>query len=147
MLNNTKRGGFSLNPLITKIIFSTAAFLGYGSWAVYSNIMDGSESSMLIAWRAGCIQGVYSALITLVNMLMLEFSYSRFYAEHPPKIGRVYAVITVLMFQYSVIIPVHLINGTPNIFLTLLPGIIIGTAFSYAYVSAYSKATTENPQE
>ena len=132
-----------INPRLAKIIFAAIAFVGYGGWALYSNIMDGSEASMIIAWRAACIQGVYSAIVTLVNMLMLEFSFSRYFFEHPPTLARAYSVATVLLLQYSMIVPVHILNGTPNIFITLLPGMIIGTAFSYAYITAYSQARDE----
>lgn len=133
-----------LNPRFAKYIFAVAALIGYGGWAVYSNIMDGSKSSMIIAWRAGCIQGVYSAILTLVNMLMLEFSYRRFFSGYTPLLARVYAVASVMFAQYLLIVPIHIVNGTPNIFLTLLPGIVIGSLFSYAYVSAYARSKLQD---
>lgn len=129
-----------LNPRFAKYIFALAAFTGYGGWAVYSNIMDGSESSMIIAWRAGCIQGVYSAILTLANMLMLEYSYHRFFSGYAPLLARVYTVASVMFAQYLLIVPIHIVNGTPNIFLTLLPGIVIGSLFSFVYISTYARS-------
>jgi len=140
MRKSGQRATAIINPRFAKYVFAVAAFTGYGSWAVYSNVMDGSEASMIIAWRAGFIQGVYSAILTLANMLMLEFSYRRFFSGYAPRPARLYAVASVMFAQYFLIVPIHVINGTPNIFLTLLPGIIIGSVFSYVYVSAFANS-------
>ncbi len=126
-------------PHLTRLALAGAALLGYGSWAVYSNAMEGSAGQMLVAWRAGAIQGGYSALITLANMMMLEFAYRQFSHSQPRWPAIVSAVGAVSLLQYALIVPVHAYNGTPNILLTLLPGIIIGTVFSLAYLAAFSR--------
>ncbi|MBT8139986.1 MAG: hypothetical protein KJP25_09450 [Gammaproteobacteria bacterium] len=120
-----------------------AAALGYGGWAVYSNMPGqlgptGPAEMMAemshVAWRAGFIQGGYAGLLTLINLAILErlFGHLRRRCTALQAAGLTLLVSTVA--QYSIIIPVHLLNGTPNILITLLPGFVISTLFSSAYL-------------
>ena len=122
-----------------KTTLSTLAFLGYGSWALYSNVADNSAASMVIAWRAAFIQGSYSAILTLLSMALLELVYRKIANHLKPITAVPLAVTTVMLAQYSLIVPVHAYNNTPNILTTLLPGIIIGSIFSLAYLLNYCR--------
>lgn len=124
-----------------------AATLGYGGWAVYSNMpgqlgpsgpaeMMGEMSN--VAWRAGYIQGGYAGLLTLINLSILERLFVRLRARMQPFPAAAWTLLASTVAQYSIIIPVHLFNGTPNILLTLLPGFIISTLFSSAYLRSIS---------
>lgn len=120
-----------------------AAMLGYGGWAVYSNMpgqlgpsgpaeMMGQMSN--VAWRAGCIQGGYAGLLTLINLSILEYLYDKLLQRMPGLQAAAWTLLASTIAQYSIIIPVHLLNGTPNILLTLAPGFVISTLFSSAYL-------------
>ena len=37
-----------------------AAILGYAGWGVYSNLVDQPTDTVIVAWRAGVIQGSYT---------------------------------------------------------------------------------------
>lgn len=124
---------------MTKFLITLAAIIGYGGWAFYSNsspsMMQDQSVIMMVAYRAACIQGLYAGLLTLINLWLLEKIFASFPAERLTlKTRRIITVIAATIAQYSLIISVHVVNQTPNIFITLLPGFIIGTTFSTVYL-------------
>ncbi len=124
-----------MNENIKKLLITTIAVIGYGGWALYSNWpADGNADAQMIAIRAAIIQGSYSGLLTLVNIIVLEAVFLKLNSLLPCIVNMVATVSIATIAQYSIIIPVHIMNQTPNIFITLLPGFIIGTAFSTAYL-------------
>jgi hypothetical protein len=125
---------------MSKRLASIAAFLFYGGWALYSNWMDGSLDAVQIALRAGLIQGAYAALLTYVTMLILTSIFQRIRVYLQSGIANPVTVLITLSFQYLVIVPVHIINQTPNILLSLLPGMFIGGIFSWVYLHQHSKS-------
>ncbi|MGB5325149.1 MAG: hypothetical protein WBN40_06980 [Pseudomonadales bacterium] len=125
-----------------------AATLGYGGWAVYSNMPGqlgpSGPAGMMdemsnVAWRAGCIQGGYAGLLTLINLSILEQLFRRLRQRMQGLPAAAYTLLASTIAQYSIIIPVHLLNGTPNILLTLLPGLVISTLFSGTYLRALAR--------
>lgn len=127
-----------------KLLITLIAMLGYGLWAYFANCYSGSvDNPEMIATRAGLIQGGYAGALTFLNVIMLERIYDRFIDAFSHKQTIILAVLLALLTQYAVIIPVHLFNGTPNILVTLLPGFIIGSAFSITYTHAYAKKSPQ----
>lgn len=139
----------ALNEHIKKLLITSIAIIGYGGWALYSNWpADGgsvgnvvssvgnvvSSEAQMIAIRAGIIQGSYSGLLTLVNIIILEAVFLKLNSRLPCNVNMAATVSIATITQYAIIIPIHIMNQTPNIFITLLPGFIIGTAFSTAYL-------------
>ena len=127
-----------MSEQIKRALITLIAILGYGCWALYSNwpaagITDSAAAEM-IAIRAGIIQGSYSGLLTLVNIIALEALFLRCNDKLPCQLNMIVTVCIATIIQYSIIIPVHVLNQTPNIIITLLPGFIIGTAFSSVYL-------------
>ncbi|MBT8148453.1 MAG: hypothetical protein KJO24_00875 [Gammaproteobacteria bacterium] len=123
-----------MNAWIKRALIVAAAVLGYGGWAVYSNMLGQPATMDGVAWRAGCIQGSYAGLLTLVNISILEALFRFLLQRQGATAATLNTLLASTVAQYSIIIPVHLLNGTPNILLTLLPGLVIGTAFSSAYL-------------
>ncbi len=126
-----------------KLLITLIAMLGYGLWAYFANCYSGAvENPEMIATRAGIIQGAYAGALTFLNVIMLERIYKRLKDSfsHAQTVG--IAVVIALIGQYAVIVPVHIFNGTPNILITLLPGLVIGTIFSISYTHAYAKKVT-----
>lgn len=123
-----------MNQNLKKAIITLVAVLGYGGWAVFSNWSSEHIEMQSIAIRAGIIQGSYSGLLTLITVILLEKLFLSLNTRLPCGLNMFVTVFTATLVQYSIIIPVHIFNGTPNILLTLLPGFVIGTAFSTAYL-------------
>ena len=111
-------------------LIALIAVIGYGGWAYYSNAMVDTT----IAIRAACIQGGYSGLLTLFNVLILEALFRKLDPHLPCNANMALTLLIATTLQYAIIIPVHWLNQTPNILTTLLPGFVIGTLFSAAYL-------------
>lgn len=131
LLNPTLSG----RDIIKKAAITLIAILGYGGWAFYSNSpINGDAELQAIAFRAGIIQGGYSGILTLTNIILLEAVLKHLNHRLTLNFNMVATLTIAGAVQYAIIIPVHLANDTPNILITLLPGFIIGTAFSFAYL-------------
>lgn len=126
--------------VLKKLFVTLIAILGYGGWAVYSNMLGQDSQMHMTAWRAGILQGAYAGLLTYINIALLETFYRKMIRQYTAGITVVTVLTGVTLAQYALIIPAHLINGTPNIFITLLPGFLIGTTFSLAYLINMKKA-------
>ncbi len=125
----------SRREILKKAFITLIAMLGYGGWAFYSNSpANGDIELQEIAFRAGIIQGGYSGILTLTNIILLEAVLKHLNNHLTVNFNMIATLIVASAVQYAIIIPVHLANDTPNILITLLPGFIIGTAFSVAYL-------------
>lgn len=123
------------NPFLRVLISASFAFFGFGAWGYFANLDAGQE----IALRSGLVQGGMSFLLTFVGSAIMEFmvklsenNLTRF----------LLAVITNLVAVYGFVISGHLLNGTPNILLTILPGLIITCIYciSYSWFLTYGHA-------
>ena len=121
--------------ILNKLIITLIAMLGYGGWAYYCNIpANGDIELQTIAFRAGIIQGGYSGILTLTQMILLQAVLKHLNQLLTLNLNMIATITTASALQYAIIIPVHLANDTPNILMTLLPGFFIGTAFSFGYL-------------
>lgn len=118
-----------------KTLITLCAVIGYGGWALFSNLAEDSAlAAQTIALRAAIIQGSYAGLLTLVNLVVLETIFLRLNHRLSCRNNIIATLLIATGAQYSLIVPVHWLNATPNILLTLLPGLIIGSCFSTAYL-------------
>lgn len=91
-----------------------------------------------MALRAALTQGSYSFVITLILTGLMEWLFSclsgwqkrdRFYASTLP----------VCLLLYLSSYTVNFLAGTPNILLTILPGAILSTLYTFSYIGALAK--------
>jgi len=122
-----------------KWIATIAAVIGYGAWAYWANCNVDMPNAISVAWRAAAIQGGYAGGLTLINVYVLELLFDWLSSNLQPILSGFSAVLSALIAQYAVIIPIHILNQTPNILMTLAPGLIIGTIFSTTYVYNHSR--------
>ncbi len=101
---------------------ATIGFLAYGGWAAYANSAHGSW----IALRSGLAQGSMSFIVTLSSVMLMR---AIFRIEGPVWLRASAAALGSLLVIYSFIVGVHLVIGTPEILLTMLPGIPITVGF------------------
>ena len=139
--------GLSATLATMKTLITVTAMLGYGLWAYVANCNSTDVSNAeQIALRAGLIQGGYSGLLTLATVVALEWLYRRLRGNLPKAQAIVGSATLALAGQYGVIVPIHLLNQTPNIVLTLLPGFIIGSLFNLSYTRTYARRS-QAPRE
>ncbi|QOR62689.1 hypothetical protein ACM66Z_04280 [Sulfurovum sp. ST-21] len=106
-----------------KIVMNAiAAFFIYGTWAYGANDVGAVKSAMA--------QGSMSFANTLVLALYLEVVH-RIASGLKQLIAYVFALfLSVVGIQ----VLIHYTVGTQNIFLTILPGMIIGTIYIVSYL-------------
>ncbi len=123
------------NPVLRVTISAIAAFFGFGIWAYLANYNEGHYIAMRAAW----VQGSLSFVFTLVGSAIMEFMV-RLSEDNLKRF--LMAVITNMLVVYGFVIGGHLINGTPNLFLTILPGLIITSIYclSYSWFLTYGHA-------
>lgn len=120
------RAGEQLLQLADGVSGATIGFLFYGSWAVWANFDAGLE----VALRAGLLQGTMSFIVTLSGTGIMK----RLFAGNGPTWWRFCRAFGGAMAGiYVVIVTAHLLNGTPNILLTLAPGLPITTFFCLSF--------------
>lgn len=109
-----------------------AGFLVYGAWAWFANMDHGDA----MARRAGLLQGSYSFVLTFCSTLLMEWIYGRCAGAAHARLVTIGLTGAVLL---TVPVTLHLLAGTANILLTILPGFFVGMAYTTAYVSALAR--------
>ncbi len=110
-----------------KILTALAAGFGYGGWAVFANLDHGAH----IAFMAGAVQATYAVFSTLLITIVAHRVYVKY------KCG-IRGITTgfALSFLVMLAIPllVHNYFGTPNIWQTILPGLIWGSIYLMSFL-------------
>lgn len=122
---------------LRSLLAGLAGFVGYGLWAWYANREHGAD----IAMRSGLVQGGYSLVLTFVMTLVTEALYHRW--QHLAKAALCTTAVvstTLLASAYSI----HRVVGTPEIWMTIAPGFVIGTIYTYVYVLGLRRVNAAN---
>lgn len=116
-----------------------AAFIGYGAWAFYAN----HSYPFAISLKAAMTQGSYSFMLTLTLSWGMEWLHQTLGAN----MGRLpLTVILTCLFLYATSWGINALLGTPEIFLTILPGAIIGTIYTFSYGLALEQLIRKTSQ-
>ena len=129
----------SLTSLQRSSLSGAAALLFYGGWAYLVNSMHGTAA----AWKAACVQGSYSLVLTFVMALMIESLY-RFVGRWTGNQG-LRRWLTILLCCAAIFSSSWWINamaGTPEIFGTVVLGYIVGGVYTIAYVYSIGRTPT-----
>ncbi len=104
-----------------------AAGIGYGGWAVYANYEHGAH-----AWiMAGSIQGIYAFISTLFITQVAQKTCVKYqYGLKGITIGFIVSFLVMLTIPLFI----HNLFGTPNIWMTILPGLIWGSIYLLGFL-------------
>ena len=117
-----------LNNFFVRIMVPpVAGFLFYGTWAFWVNSAHGVKAAAI----AGSAHGSYSFVITLVSALMIEWLFRVLQAF---SLRALWTTLIALLLLYVSSYGVNALAGTPNIWLTILPGAGISTVYTILYV-------------
>lgn len=123
---------FDLDHLVFRLMNGvTGATLGalfYGGWGVFANAAHGVS----MALRSGAAQGVMSFVVTLSGVTLMKWLFAR---PGPPWLRALYAFAGALGLIYAGIVGVHWFIGTPEILLTLAPGLPITILFCFIFTT------------
>lgn len=128
------------NGLTRSIVSGLFGFLAYGGWAFFVNYDHGLHA----ATKAAFTQGSYSFAVTLVMTLFMEYLF-RLLAN--PTLRFCVTFFGTCAVLYSTSWGVNALAGTPEIFMTILPGIIIGTAYTFGYTLSLTRLQTGKAAE
>ena len=117
----------SRSALLRSLLAGLAGFVGYGAWAWYANLDHGAD----IAMRSGVVQGGYSLALTFLMTLVTEYLYSKLMNVAA---GIIVTTVLVSAILFSSAYTIHMLVGTPEILMTIIPGFIIGTLYTYIYL-------------
>ena len=115
----------------------------YGGWAYFVNQSHGQQAGI----NAGLTQGSYSFVLTLSTTFLMEHLMLMLAEVRGRKLITI-GVTSAITLGIAYLI--HWLMGTPEIWLTILPGFAIGTAYTVTYVMAISSVNKHHaatPQE
>lgn len=105
---------------------SLGAGLLYGGWAVAANWTHGLEAVA----RAGAVQAAYSIATTAVMSSLMEALFVRL----PSGKARIWQTAAITSGLGAIaLVSLHLLAGTPELLLTVLPSLFVGTLFAALY--------------
>ncbi|WP_132702038.1 hypothetical protein [Reinekea marinisedimentorum] len=112
---------------VQSLLAALAALLAYGSWAAWSN----HDFGMTAATKAFAAQGSFAFAATLTLTLIAASLYRR--------LGKTVTALAGAFgccFVISATVPagLHWFIGTPNIFQSILPGLIWGSVYLLSYL-------------
>jgi len=127
MLDHLRR-----SKTLRSLLAATAGFIVYGGWAFFINYDHG----LTAAFKAGATQGSYSFTLTLGLSFLMEWL---FQLSDQPRLQFSLTFITPCLLIYCTSWGVNVLTGTPEIFLTILPGATISTLYTLSYTLALFK--------
>ena len=128
-----------LSPLQRSLLSASAGFLFYGAWAYWVN----SQHGMMIAFKAACVQGSYSFLLTLCMTLLLESLFRlNSYLFNKERVINWLTIAICCAIIFSGSWAINAAAGTPEIFRTVILGYVIGGIYSAVYVFGLARTHT-----
>lgn len=114
------------SKILRGLFAATAGFLAYGGWAFWVNL----NHSLYAGVKAGLTQGSYSFTLTLTMAFLMEWLFG---LSRQPRVQFVSTFGLTCLLVYSSSWGVNALTGTPEIFLTILPGAILSTLYTLSY--------------
>lgn len=114
------------------LLAAAGGFLIYGGWAFFINYDHGLPAAI----KAGFTQGSYSFTLTLTMAFFMEWLFG---LSENPKWQFSLTFFTTCLLIYCTSWGVNALAGTPEIFLTILPGAAFSTLYTLSYTLALFK--------
>ena len=112
---------------------SIVAAIGYSAWAMFAN----SEHATSVWLKAGITQAITSFALTMIITLFARWLYHRFGGGYGGIVGSfLVSFVAVTTMSYSA----HWLSGTPDIWQTITPSMIIGSGYKLVYLLALKRS-------
>ncbi|MBI1300708.1 MAG: hypothetical protein GC137_03525 [Alphaproteobacteria bacterium] len=112
-----------------RAIFLTAlaAGLGYGAWAFYANLDHGFSTALM----SSSIQAIYAFISTLTITHVARYVFLHYKCGYK---GILAGFVLSFLVMLAIPLVVHNYFGTPNIWQTILPGLIWGSIYLMGFL-------------
>ena len=124
--------GIPDSPLVRSVLAGALGLVAYGGWAVFANYDHG----IAVALRSGAVQGSYSFALTLTMTLLTEWLHGTLSS---PRWRAPMTIAVVCALMLSTAYGIHAVAGTPEIWMTILPGFAIGCVYTTVYVAGLGR--------
>lgn len=111
-------------PVVRVLTPAIAGFLAYSAWGCIAN----SSYPVEVWLKAGVIQGTISFF---TNLLLASFMEALFRAFQNKWLTVGITIPSIMSSSFTI----HTLAGTPEVLLTILPAVTIGSVYVYGYVS------------
>lgn len=121
------------HPVLRSGLISCGSLLMWGGWAGLANRAHGLEEVL----AAAATQGFASFTVTFLMTLLMEGAARRL-GQEPARAAlvRVGGVAAAgIGFHLLYTLGLHLLNGTPELLLTLAPNVAVSVSYSLAYAA------------
>ncbi|MEL7311295.1 MAG: hypothetical protein AAFN07_07290 [Pseudomonadota bacterium] len=116
------------------MIAATIAFVFYALWAAWANRQHGAGDMAL----AALVQGGYSAIVTLGMTSLIEWLFAGSGSLWQRELRCVSGTVLLLVFSSTA---VHLVAGTAELLMTILPSWVFGTLYALVYARGLVRAS------
>ncbi|MCG8672989.1 MAG: hypothetical protein MI867_26580 [Pseudomonadales bacterium] len=120
-----------LSPRARVMMSALLSAITWFCWAYWVNIEDSNQ-----ALTSGLSQGVVNLFTTAIGSAALEYLFRSFGGTGK---GKLISILSVSSFSLALMIFSHILAGTPNIFLTVLPVYCVVLVYCSAYVLGLDK--------
>lgn len=120
----------------SSLLIAVAAAIGYGGWAVYANYEHGTH-----AWTmAGIVQASYAFFSTFAITHVARIAYVKYNCGVSGVSGVLAGFGMSFLVMLAIPLTVHNIVGTPDIWQTILPGLIWGSIYLMGFLISLNRA-------
>ena len=119
------------SSITRSFVSAIIGFVFYGGWAYFVHF----DYGFTVASKAFLTQGLISFSITLILTHFME----KVYGWIPsPRLAYWFTAVTASILVAFISCSINMLVGTPETFLTVLPGIIVSAVYSFSYTKALS---------
>lgn len=116
-----------MNKHKTILLTALAAGIGYGGWAVFANYEHGPHAYLM----AGIIQALYAFASTLSITHIAHWTCQK--CNHGLT-GITIGFAASFIIMLAIPLTIHKLAGTPDLWETILPGLIWGSIYLMSYL-------------
>ncbi|MEL7025079.1 MAG: hypothetical protein AAGL69_15190 [Pseudomonadota bacterium] len=125
------------SPRTRAVVAAVVAFAFYAAWAAWANRAHGLTGMTI----AALTQGGYSAVVTLGMTSLIEWLFAGSGSLWQRELRCVSGTVLLLVFSSTA---VHVVAGTAEIWMTILPSWIFGTLYALIYARSLARTSNRN---
>lgn len=132
MIKKTLYYYFQAKPFTRSLVAALMGFVFYGGWAYFVQMGYGFN----IALKAFLTQGFISFGITLLLTHFMEIVFNCFGSKG---LAFWFTAMSSSLAVVIISVTIHILAGTPEVLMTILPGSLLSVAYSFSYTKLLAR--------